>query len=71
MSATRDLLSNYQHVIAELRLVTGEKGIFDVTVDGELVYSKHQTGRHANAGEVLEIFRGIVGDDVARYGDEH
>lgn len=69
MSAASDLLSTYQHVISELRLITGEKGIFDVTVDGELVYSKHETGRHAETGEVLEIFRSIVGPDVPEYGD--
>jgi selenoprotein W-related protein len=70
VSATRDLLTTYQHVIEELRLVMGSKGVFDVRVDGELVYSKHQTGRHAEPGEVLEIFRRIVGPDVPEYGDE-
>ncbi len=68
VSAVSDLLSNYQHVIDDLRLVTGDKGVFDVRVDGELVYSKHQTDRHAEDGEVLEIFRGIVGPDVPVYG---
>lgn len=68
MSATNDLLSNYQHVIEELRLVTGSKGIFDVVVDGEMLYSKGQTGRHANDGEVLELFTELVGPDVRRFG---
>ncbi len=68
MSAARDLLSNYQHVISDLRLVTGSKGVFDVRVDGELVYSKDETDRHAEDGEVLEIFRRIVGPDVALFG---
>ena len=57
MSAAHDLLRDYQHVIAELRLVTGAKGIFDVNVDGEMLYSKGITGRHASPGEVLELFR--------------
>lgn len=68
MSVTNDLLTNYQHVIEDLRLVTGEKGIFDVTVDGELIYSKAQTGRHANEGEVLERFAELVGPGVRRFG---
>jgi selenoprotein W-related protein len=55
--AAHDLLHDYQHVIAELTLVTGSKGVFDVEVDGELLYSKHATGRHAEAGEVLGLFR--------------
>ena len=68
MRASHDLLSHYQHVIDELRLVTGEKGVFDVNVDDELIYSKHQTGRHANDGEVLARFRELVGPKVREYG---
>jgi predicted Rdx family selenoprotein len=70
VSATNDLLSNYQHVIEDLRLVTGSKGVFDVVVDGEMLYSKAETGRHADPGEVLELFRGLVGPDVPVYGQE-
>ena len=68
MSATQDVLSHYQHVIDEHRLVMGSKGVFDVEVDGELIYSKHAEGRHANPGEVLERFRAFIGPDVREYG---
>ena len=67
MSATDDLLSNYQHVIDDFTLVTGAKGVFDVAVNGELMYSKHDTGRHADPGEILELFTELVGPDVPRY----
>jgi len=33
-------------------------GVFDVTVDGKLIFSKKAVGRHAAPGEVLEILRG-------------
>ena len=69
MGAAEDLLANYQHVIEDLRLVTGENGVFDVKVDGDLIYSKAQTGRHAEPGEVLDLFTAHVGPDVARYGE--
>ncbi len=65
-----DLLTDYQHVIDDLRLVTGDNGAFEVVVDGELVYSKHATGRHAEPGEVLEIFRSLVGPDIPVYADQ-
>ena len=68
MSTARDLLTNYQHVISDLRLVTGSNGIYDVRVDGELIYSKDENGRHAEDGEVLEIFKEIVGPDVSIFG---
>lgn len=46
----------------------GAKGVFDVIVDGETLYSKHSTGRHAADGEVLALFTELVGSDVPRYG---
>ena len=67
MSAAHDLLHDYQHVIAELGLVTGSKGIFEVIVDGEVLYSKGSTGRHAKPGEVLELFRNRYAKGVKVY----
>jgi selenoprotein W-related protein len=52
-----------------LTLVTGAKGVFDVEVDGDLLYSKHATGRHAEPGEVLALFRDRYARDVTPYGD--
>jgi len=60
-------MHDYQHVIDELTLVTGSKGVFDVEVDGALLYSKKQTGRHAEPGEVLRLFREQIVPGVAVY----
>lgn len=68
MRAANDLLSHYQHVIAELTLVTGGSGVFDVIVDGQSIYSKSETGRHADPGEILQLFTDAFGAGVARYG---
>ena len=35
-------------------LIAGGNGIFDVIVDGEKVYSKAQTGRFPEPGEVIK-----------------
>ena len=67
MGAARDLLHDYQHVIAELTMVTGGQGVFDIVVDGRTLYSKHETGRHAEPGEVLALFREQFATDVAPY----
>ena len=69
MGATRDLLTNYQHVIEDITLTTGGDSVFDVRVDGELVFSRHELGRLAEDGEVLGIFRNIVGPDVLVFGE--
>jgi selT/selW/selH-like putative selenoprotein len=37
--------------------VKGDDGIFDVEVDGDLVYSKHETGRFPEESEIVEILR--------------
>ena len=68
MSATKDLLTHYQHVIDELRLVTGSKGVFDVVVNGETIFSKKTEGRHAEPGEVLQRFRTHLPPGVREYG---
>ena len=68
MGAAEELLGSYQHQIDSFTLTPGPKGVFDVTVNGELIFSKYVTRRHAERGEVLDIFRGIVGADVREYG---
>ncbi len=67
MGAARDLVHDYQHIIADLALVMGSKGVFDVVVDGRTLYSKHETGRHAEHGEVLALFREHYATDVTPY----
>ncbi len=37
----------------ESDLIRGGKGIFDVVVDGELVFSKYDTGRFPEDDEIL------------------
>jgi selenoprotein W-related protein len=67
VSAAGDLLRDYQHVISELTLITGSHGVFDVTVDGEMLFSKHARGRHAKPHEVLELFRDRIGPSIEVY----
>lgn len=63
-----ELLSNYQHVIDELSLITSSGGAFEFKVDGELLFSKKsKQRRHAEPGEILELFREVVGPDVPTY----
>ena len=68
MRVAEDLLGAYQHKIDELVLRPGPRGIFDVAVNGEVIFSKHATGRHANEGEVLDLFTSIIGPEVRPYG---
>jgi len=59
------LLGNYQHVIENIDLITSSGGAFEVKVNDELIFSKKTIQkRHADPGEILEMFRNIVGPDT-------
>lgn len=38
-----------------MRLIESSGGAFEVTLDGELVFSKLAEGRHAREGEVVRL----------------
>jgi selT/selW/selH-like putative selenoprotein len=42
---------------AEVRLLQSSGGLFEVTVDGRLVFSKKAVRRHAEPGEVLKAIQ--------------
>jgi selT/selW/selH-like putative selenoprotein len=35
-------------------LIAGKAGAFDVEMDGKVIFSKHETGRFPEPGEILE-----------------
>ena len=57
-----ELLKNYEHLIEEIKLVPSDGGKFEVTANGQLLYSKLETKRHAEPGEVLGLVRKVVGE---------
>jgi selenoprotein W-related protein len=42
---------------AEVQLIEGSGGVFEVVADGKLVFSKRKLGRHAQPGEVVGLVR--------------
>lgn len=52
-----------------MKLIPGKGGVFELNVNGQLLYSKKATGRHAEEGEVLRLFSEVVGPAVPRYND--
>jgi selenoprotein W-related protein len=42
---------------ADVGLVEASGGLFEVSMDGKLIYSKRAKGRHAEPGEVLRLVR--------------
>jgi selenoprotein W-related protein len=62
VSLAEELLKNYEHVIESVVLVPSDGGKFEVTANGQLLYSKSATHRHAEPGEVLGLVRKVVGE---------
>jgi selenoprotein W-related protein len=51
------LLEEFEHDISSLDLIPSRGGVFEVTVDGDLIYSKKQTGKHAEYEDVAGPIR--------------
>jgi len=48
----------YLHVKVEsFQLIPSSKGRFEVSLDGELIYSKAATGRHGEVGEIYSLIK--------------
>jgi len=62
VSLMDELLKHYEHLIETITLVPSDGGKFEVSVNGQLLYSKLETHRHAEPGEVLGLVRKMVGE---------
>jgi len=40
---------------ADIRLIPSSGGVFEVTVDGHLIFSKKALRRHPQPGEILQL----------------
>ncbi len=43
----------------EALLHKGDSGIYDILVDGDMIYSKHETGRFPNDGEIVDLVKAL------------
>ena len=60
------MLTGWAPVFETVELVPASKGRFEVTLDGELIFSKAALGRHAEPGEVVALVRDRIGSEVRR-----
>ena len=60
MSLASDLAREFEGEIESLELLPSDGGKFEVSVNGELVFSKKQLGRHAEPGEVTGLVKKII-----------
>ncbi len=51
---TEELLKEFEGQVASWTLIPSSGGVFEVRVNGELVFSKKQLGRHAEVEEIRQ-----------------
>ena len=61
MSLASELLSLWAPIMRAVELQSGSNGRFEVSLDGDLVFSKKSSGRFPKAGEVAGIFEKKLG----------
>jgi selenoprotein W-related protein len=59
----QELLSTFAQELGEVALVPGAGGVFDVAVDGEVIFSRAQAGRFPDAKEVKRLVRDRIAPD--------
>jgi selenoprotein W-related protein len=63
---TDELLSGWAPIIEDIDLVPSSGGRFEVTLDGDLIFSKASLKRHAEPGEIVGIVRQRIGPEIER-----
>jgi selT/selW/selH-like putative selenoprotein len=61
VSLAGEVLSRWAPVIRAVELVSASHGRFDISLDGELVFSKKASGRFPKPGEVARHFEKKLG----------
>lgn len=60
----QELLTTFVDDLAEVALVPGTGGVFDIRLDGQLLFSRKDAGRFPEAKEVKQLIRDRI--DPAR-----
>ncbi len=60
----QELLTTFVDDLAEVALVPGTGGVFDIRLDSELLFSRKDTGRFPEAKEIKQLVRDKI--DPAR-----
>ena len=53
----QELLTTFEQELGEVALVPGTGGVFDVRVDGQLIYSRKAEGRFPESKELKQLVR--------------
>jgi selenoprotein W-related protein len=57
----REVVDNWADRLSTVQLIPSSGGRFEVSLDGELIFSKTELSRHAEPGEVSGLIRDRLG----------
>ena len=63
--SAQELLVTFEDELGGVTLIPGTGGVFDVTVDGKLVWSRKAEGRFPELKELKQRVRDVVAPDLA------
>lgn len=50
----------YSGLISDIELIPSDGGAYEIRVNEDLIYSKLETGRHADPPEILGLFKNFI-----------
>ncbi|KAA5540592.1 SelT/SelW/SelH family protein [Adhaeribacter rhizoryzae] len=59
----QEILTTFETEMGEVALVPGTGGVFDVRLNGELIYSRKEAGRFPEAKELKQLIRDRIAPD--------
>ena len=54
---TEELLTEFEPQVASWKLIPSKGGVYELTVNGELLFSKKKLGRHAEIDEIRQLLK--------------
>jgi selenoprotein W-related protein len=59
----QELLTTFEQELGEVALVPGTGGIFEIRLDGELIFSRKEAGRFPESKELKQLVRDRIAPD--------
>ena len=59
----QELLTTFENELGEVTLVPGTGGVFEVKVDGEVIFSREKEGRFPESKELKQLVRDRIAPD--------
>lgn len=61
----QELLTTFEQDLASVALKPGSNGIFEISVNQQLIFSRKEAGRFPEAKEVKQLVRNVIAPDRA------